>query len=96
MRTGADGATSFQNKEIANKAIKDVFNKNVNLISEWLDNSNDKRISIITEHDFVVGYGVKADNNEHVNNIKKTKILLEKNDTIDLGFLIVTFYPKLK
>lgn len=96
MRTGADGATSFPNKEIANKAVKDVFNKNVDIISEWLDNSDDNRISLITEHDFVVGYGVKAENEEYVDNIKKTKMLLEKNDTIDLGFLIVTFYPKLK
>lgn len=96
MRTGADGATSFPNEEVANKAVKDVFNKNVDIISEWLDNSEDNRLSLITEHDFVVGSGVKAGTKEYVQNIKKTKMLIEKNDTIDLGFLIITFYPKLK
>lgn len=95
MRQGADGATSFSDKNTAIKATKDVLNQNLDKIDDWLVNGTSNRITLTTEHDFSVGYGVLKDSGGYVDNISKTVTVIQKTSDNELGFKIITCYPKL-
>ncbi|PJI10019.1 MULTISPECIES: RNase A-like domain-containing protein [Clostridium] len=95
MRQGADGATSFSDKNTAIKATKDVLNQNSDKIADWIVNGKSSRITLKTEHDFSVGYGVSKNSGEYVDNVSKTVTVIQKTKDNDLGFKIITCYPKL-
>jgi hypothetical protein len=95
MRQGADGATSFSDKNTAIKATKDVLNQNLDKIDDWLVNGTSNRITLTTEHDFSVGDGVLKDSGGYVDNISKTVTVIQKTSDNELGFKIITCYPKL-
>lgn len=91
------GATSYTDKEITTKAVKDVFTQKADEINNWLNSSNKKnRLTLTTEHDFSVGYGIEKATGNYEVGIKKTITVLVKDNTKPLGFYILTTYPSLK
>ncbi|URZ03974.1 RNase A-like domain-containing protein [Clostridium felsineum] len=95
MRQGSDGATSFSDKNTAIKATKDVLKQNLDKIDDWLVNRTSNRLTLKTEHNFSVGYGVSKNSGKYIDNISKTVTVIQKTSDNELGFKIITCYPKL-
>lgn len=87
------GATTYINKDIATKSVRDVLSKNSNDIVEWLNNSTDERLIIKTEHSFDVGNGVLKKTDTLVEGLRKTITIIERTNDNELGFRIITSYP---
>ena len=87
------GATTYINKDIATKSVKDVLSKNSNDIVEWLNNSSDARLTIKTDHSFDIGNGVLKNTDTLVEGLRKTVTVIERTSDNEFGFRIITSYP---
>lgn len=101
-------ATSFQNKRTATTAIKENIRRNVNRISDWLNNPKAKEyITIYTTHKYPIGYGVettagvinkdgklisKASKNVTYG-LTSSKVYIVKDSDMPNRYKIVTAYP---
>ena len=88
------GATTYLDKTVATKAVKDVLLQNKSKIIEWLSNSNDQRLVLKTEHSFCVGSGVKKGSDVLTEGLNTTNTIIEKCNN-EFGFRIITSYPML-
>jgi hypothetical protein len=93
-------ATSFTDKSTASKAVLENIRKNANGIASWLnDTKADTRKTIETSHSYSIGKGVnvKGQNNNGSNKVhydlKKSRIVLVKDEGMEQGFRILTGFP---
>lgn len=87
------GATTYISKDTATKSVKDVISKNSTDIVKWLNNSNDARLIIKTDHSFDVGNGVLKNTDILTEGLRKTVTVIERTSDNELGFRIITSYP---
>ena len=86
-------ATTFTDKEIATKAVKDMLSTNAENVSQWIYYSTYARNVFNMAHDLEVGKGILKETLKVVEGIKGSCIVLDKTDKIDLKFRIITCYP---
>ena len=86
-------ATTFTDKEIATKAVKDMLSTNAENVSQWIYYSTYARNVFNMAHDLEVGKGILKETLKVVEGIKGSRIVLDKTDKIDLKFRIITCYP---
>ena len=99
-------ATSFPNKRTATMAIKENIRRNVNQISDWLNNPKGKTLTIYTTHKYPVGYGVDATTgvvkngkltskaSKHVKyGLTSSKVYMVKDPDMPNRYKIITAYP---
>ena len=88
-------------------AIKENIRRNVNRISDWLNNPKAKaHLTIYTTHKYSIGYGVEASNGVVRNNkliqkaskhvtygLTSSKVYIIKDSKMPNGYRIITAYP---
>ncbi len=84
-------ASSFENIEIANKAIKKTLQKNTKEVIHWLYNRNDKKSLRLQENmDFNLGKVIPKDTNQP---IQSTNIVVILKRIRNNSFFVVTAFP---
>ncbi|KAF5065797.1 Bacterial CdiA-CT RNAse A domain protein [anaerobic digester metagenome] len=96
LREDVEAAKSFTNKSTAIKAVKQNFAKNADEIVEWLEKPRDARKAFDVTHNYGIGKGVLSDKKVILNDLTKSRIVLVKDATQDLGFRIISAFPVVK
>ncbi|KFN03408.1 hypothetical protein D0U04_12820 [Bacillus clarus] len=86
-------ASTYYDKEIATKAVKDSLKQHDKEIQDWLKNSKEARLVLNTTHSFPVGKTVLKKNMSVKDKLVKTVTVLARDKSGELGFKIVTSYP---
>ena len=86
-------ASSFTNKRIAIKSVKSNLIKNSKEIVEWLDSkpTNPKRFDLL--HNNPVGKIVPKKNRPPLYGLLSSGVVLEKDETQKIGFIILSAFP---
>ncbi len=92
MRKGAEGATSFTDKNNASYAIQGTIQQNEHRIVEWLNSSDNTRLVLNGASSTTIGYGYSNKLGRYVDNLVNIRMVLERADN-ELGFIIKTCYP---
>jgi hypothetical protein len=88
-----NAASSFTNKRIAIRAVKQNLRHNANEIAAWLKNPNtDLKKVLDYHHEYTIGKGVIR-SKKITYGFKNSKIVLKIDPTNELGFRILTAYP---
>ncbi|TCP27841.1 putative toxin of predicted polymorphic toxin system, partial [Scopulibacillus darangshiensis] len=93
IKENVEAATTFTDKSTAIKATQENLRKNARNISEWLNNSETGRKVFDMTHSNSIGKGVLSDKKHVLKNLTKSRIVLVRDSTQDLGFRIVTSFP---
>jgi len=86
-------ATSFENKSTAISSVQKNLRKSADNIEEWLKNTSNQTLTVEMTHQYPIGYGVTANSTNVTYNLIKSRVILIRDDTIDLGFFILTSFP---
>ncbi len=97
MKEDILSATKYTNKQIADQAIQANLKVNANKIENWLKRVKDGESRPFEwTHNYVLGHGVKKNTTNFVYNIETSIVVLIRDIKSELGFTILTSYPKLK
>ncbi|GMQ64322.1 RNase A-like domain-containing protein [Vallitalea maricola] len=96
IKENVEAATSFINKSTAIKAVQENLRKNADEIADWLSNSNKAKKTFEVIHNNPIGKGVLSDKKTVIYNLTKSKVVLVKDATQELGFRIITSFPVVK
>lgn len=93
MQEGVSVST-FTNKSTATAAVKENLQANADEIVKWLNDKDSLTTKAFTaKHDHPIGKGVE-EGSKHVNyNLDESKIILKKDPSQQLGFMILTGHP---
>ncbi|EEL52169.1 hypothetical protein CN373_18010 [Bacillus cereus] len=86
-------ASTYYDKEVATKAVKDSLKQHEKEIENWLKNSKENRLVLNTKHSFPVGKTVLKKDMSVKDNLMKTVTVLARDKSGSLGFKIITSYP---
>lgn len=89
-------ASTYDNKEVATKAVKDSLQQHEAEIQKWLTDSKENRLVLNTKHNFAVGKTVLKREMRLYDNLHDTVTVLARDQESSLGFKIITSYPILK
>jgi len=95
IKEGVD-ASAFTNKSTAIKAVQENLRNNADDIASWLANSGVAKKTFNAVHNNPIGKGVLSGKNTIINNLTKSTIVLVKDSAQELGFRIITAFPKVK
>ena len=90
---GLKNATTFTNKRIATKAVKENLKHHTEKIALWLNDPLENQIILEFSHSYPLGKGVLKGKKAPFNNLTSSRIVLKKDVTHDFGFKIVTAFP---
>jgi len=96
IQEDVEAATSFTNKSTAVKAVKQNLRKNADDIVDWLANPQSSRKTFDVTHNYGIGKGVLSDNKTILSDLTKSRIVLVKDSTQELGFRIISAFPVVK
>jgi len=88
--------TTFTNKRIAINAVKQNLRNNIDQIKEWFFKSDRDIKMFECSHKYPVGRGVLRKKKNIVRDLKKTTMILIKDDKSEYGFKILTCFPSIK
>lgn len=88
-----DAATSFTNKSTAIQAVQHNLRTNCKEIAQWLESGSEARKIFDVESANSIGKGVLQDKSTVIYNLTKSRVVLVKDATQDLGFRIITAFP---
>ena len=88
-----DAATSFTNKSTAIQAVQHNLRTNCKEIAQWLESGAEARKIFDVESAYSIGKGVLQDKSTVIYNLTKSRVVLVKDATQDLGFRIITAFP---
>lgn len=92
--TITEAASTFENKTIAIKAIKDSLRKHSKEIEMWLNDPNSTaKILIENEHEVSIGRCVEVRSKNIVYNLTKSRLVLVKDSANELGFKLISAFP---
>lgn len=86
-------ASTYYDKEIATKAVKDTLKQHEQEIDNWLKNSKENRLVLHTKHSFPVGKVVLKPDMQVKDKLTNTVTVLARDKSGSLGFKIITSYP---
>lgn len=94
MEKKKTNATSYNSMTTATKSVQHNLKKNADDIVDWVNNStNNSRKAFDVTHRNSVGYGVAYEANTVTYNLTKSRIVLVRDDSVDIGFYILTSFP---
>lgn len=89
-----DSASSFGSKRIAIKAVKENLRNNGKVIAQWLNDVNSgKKLVVELLHKYPIGNCVLGGTKNPIYNLTKSRIILIKDHTQELGFKVLTSFP---
>jgi hypothetical protein len=88
-----EAATSFTNKSTAIQAVQQNLRKNCKEIAQWLESGIDPKKTFDVDNLYSIGKGVLQDKTTVIYNLTKSRVVLIKDATQDLGFRIITAFP---
>jgi hypothetical protein len=88
-----EAATSFTNKSTAIQAVQQNLRRNCKEIAQWLENSPLNKTTFDITHEISIGKGVLQDKSTVIYNLTKSRVVLVKDATQELGFKILTAFP---
>jgi hypothetical protein len=87
-------ASCFTNKRTAINAVKENLRNNADKIAKWLQSSlADDQKAFDWGHAYGVGEGILQGKKNITYGLKTSKIVLEPDATLELGFKIITAFP---
>lgn len=87
-------ATSFYDFEIASAAVRSLLRQNYeDRISAWLMSAGDDILVLCKNFNSGIGYGYCREDDKVHEGLSKVRLVLEKEETRDWGFRIVTCFP---
>lgn len=86
-------ASTYYDKEIATKAVKDSLKQHEQEIEKWLKNSKENRLVLNAKHSFPVGKTVLKRDMSVKDKLMNTVTVLARDKSGALGFKIITSYP---
>ncbi|MGI0534375.1 hypothetical protein KFD70_18820 [Bacillus pfraonensis] len=86
-------ASTYYDKEVATKAVKDSLKQHEQEIENWLKNSKENRLVLNTKHSFPVGKTVLKKDMSVKDKLINTVTVLARDKSGTLGFKIITSYP---
>ncbi|MCI0766210.1 RNase A-like domain-containing lipoprotein [Bacillus sp. TL12] len=86
-------ASTYYDKEVATKAVKDSLKQHEKEIENWLKNSKENRLVLNTKHSFSVGKTVLKKDMSVKDKLMNTVTVLARDKSGELGFKIITSYP---
>ncbi|MDC2864640.1 RNase A-like domain-containing protein [Bacillus sp. BP-3] len=86
-------ATSYTNKNTATKAVQENLRKNADEISKWLNEEKGGRKVFDVEHKYSIGKGVLEDKKQVMYNLNKSRVVLIRDSSSEVGFRILTSFP---
>ncbi|PEL31138.1 hypothetical protein CN608_08150 [Bacillus pseudomycoides] len=86
-------ASTYYDKEIATKAVKDSLKQHEQEIEKWLKNSKENRLVLNAKHSFPVGKTVLKRDMSVKDKLMNTVTVLVRDKSGALGFKIITSYP---
>ncbi|HEK9101072.1 RNase A-like domain-containing lipoprotein [Bacillus cereus] len=86
-------ASTYYDKEVATKAVKDSLKQHEQEIENWLKNSKENRLVLNTKHSFPVGKTVLKKDMSVKDKLINTITVLARDKSGTLGFKIITSYP---
>ncbi|WP_410984535.1 RNase A-like domain-containing lipoprotein [Bacillus cereus] len=86
-------ASTYYDKEVATKAVKDSLKQHEKEIENWLKNSKENRLVLNTKHSFPVGKTVLKKDMSVKDKLMNTVTVLARDKSGELGFKIITSYP---
>lgn len=85
--------TTFKNKELAIRSVKQSLKYNADTIISWLQNSEKDTLILEFSHKHPIGTGVLKGKRTPFYDLKTSRIVLEKDYKQELGFKILTAFP---
>lgn len=67
--------------------------ENADITEKWLKTTSNHILTIEITHQYPVGYGVAANSTNVTYSLIKSRVILIRDDTVDLGFYILTSFP---
>lgn len=95
IKENIEASTSFTDKSIAIKAVKENLRKNINKIEDWLNSDKGRAIFEVT-HEYSIGKGIHEDRKHIIYELSNSRVILVKDTNSDLGFKILTAFPIIK
>ncbi|HLC07326.1 MAG TPA: RNase A-like domain-containing protein [Candidatus Babeliales bacterium] len=93
---GGKTVTTFSDKKIALKTIKESLRNQTKEISIWLCDESKNELILEFSHSYTIGNGIFKGKNNPYYDLKYSRIVLEKNSKLELGFKILTAFPIIK
>ncbi len=93
IKEDIDAATSFTDKSTAIHAVKENIRKNINEISDWIVNEETHRKMFDAVHVNPIGKGAFGGKKQIVYNLTKSRIVLVRDLSSELGFKVLTAFP---
>jgi len=90
-----ESASTFTNKRIAIKAVKENLRNNAEEIARWLVSNPPLNDQIVIEflHKYPIGRSILKGKANPIYNLIKSKIVLKPDPTQNLGFKLLTAFP---
>jgi hypothetical protein len=89
-------ASSFTNKRMATKAVKESLKQNAEKISLWLNDKLKDQLVLEFSHSYSIGSVASKIKGSSLCNLMNSRIVLEKDLIHELGFKILTAFPIVK
>lgn len=67
--------------------------KNADEISKWLNEENSGRKILDAVHDYGIGKGALGDKKQVIYDLKKSRVVLLRDSSEELGFRMLTSFP---
>lgn len=93
IQESVEAATSYTNKSTATKSVQQNLRKNADEIYKWLHEEGSPRKIFDVTHEYGIGKGVLSDKKQIIYDLNKSRAILIKDNSSELGFKILTSFP---
>lgn len=94
LRNNKPFITKYNSRYEAEQCFKEIINQHIDAILDWICDTNDKYLVVVTNHNRNIGTGIINGTKTNLTHSKAKFVRLDDNTCV-LGFYLQTMYPLL-